>query len=923
MRSSVLRSLLAAASFLLPTVLAAQLPTTRPTPEQAQILLQTRPDLVAQLRQRFATSGLTREQVHARLRAEGYPEDLLDAYLPGMTGVAPTPSNDVFRAVQALGVADSADVAELQDAYGTGGYAVQAVGELVCVVDPYAGIRPGGDTTLGGPIAGRAQPSTQLPGQYTMPGQILPQGPQTPATAAPPVEPGVATPNYQPCPPGQIPARTGMRRTDGRSGVVAISSDSAAKLAAFADSGFVIFGLDVFRSATSQFEPNLSGPVDANYRLGPGDRLVLIVTGDVEASYDLPVTREGFVVIPQVGQMYVANLTLGELDRVLYARLSRVYSGVRANNQGTTRYSVSVARLRSNQIYVVGDVRRPGSYMISSAGTALTALYAAGGPTINGSLRTVEIRRGGRTVDALDVYDYLVRGDASHDVRLQTGDVVFVPVHGARVRILGEIARPATYEMKANETLADLLRNAGGFQADASRQRVLVERILPPAERLQPGRDRVTIDVSSPSLAAAAGPSIPLQNGDVVRVFPVAERVRNRIFVEGNVLQAGAQGLSPGMMLGDALRRAGLKSDTYLGEVLVSRLRSDSSRVQLRATIADSSGAVVNDFPLQEDDQIHIFSITSFRPTRYVSIGGAVRRSGRVLYREGMTLRDLVLLAQGLQEGAYLKEAEVARLPNDRTGGRTATTIRVPLDSTYLFERGPDGRYIGPPGISVPSGTTPDVVLRPYDNVLIMRQPDWSLQRTVIIQGEVRFPGVYALTNKSERLSDVIKRAGGLTPEAYGDGIAFFRRDNNIGRVGVELSSALRRYESADNLILRDGDNISIPPFNAVVTIKGAVNMPSTVAYIRGKGIDYYIGAAGGPTTKADEDHAFVIQPSGKLETVKSHMFLPDQMPKPRPGSVVTVPESDGTARRDWVPLVTGLAQIIGSTVAILVAVTR
>jgi protein involved in polysaccharide export with SLBB domain len=169
----------------------------------------------------------------------------------------------------------------------------------------------------------------------------------------------------------------------------------------------------------------------------------------------------------------------------------------------------------------------------------------------------------------------------------------------------------------------------------------------------------------------------------------------------------------------------------------------------------------------------------------------------------------------------------------------------------------------------------------------------------------------------------VIKRAGGLTPEAYGDGIVFYRRDNNIGRVGVELSSALRRYESADNLILRDGDNISIPPFNAVVTIKGAVNMPSTVAYIRGKGIDYYIGAAGGPTTKADEDHAFVIQPSGKLETVKSHVFLPDQMPKPRPGSVVTVPESDGTAKRDWVPLVTGLAQIIGSTVAILVAVTR
>ena len=168
-----------------------------------------------------------------------------------------------------------------------------------------------------------------------------------------------------------------------------------------------------------------------------------------------------------------------------------------------------------------------------------------------------------------------------------------------------------------------------------------------------------------------------------------------------------------------------------------------------------------------------------------------------------------------------------------------------------------------------------------------------------------------------------MKRAGGLTNEAYGDGIVFLRRDNNIGRVGVELASAMRRYESSDNLILRDGDRISIPAYNAVVTIRGAVNLPSAVAYVRGKGIDYYIGAAGGPTPEADEDHAFVIQPSGKLETVKNHLFLPDQMPKPRPGSIVTVPEGDGKPRQDYLPLITGLAQIIGSTVAIIVAVTR
>ena len=962
MRFSVLRSLLVTASFLLPNLAGAQLPTTRPTPEQAQTLLQTRPDLVAQLRQRFATSGLTREQVRARLRAEGYPENLLDAYLPGMTGDAPPVTEDVFSAVRALGVADSADVDAMRAGYALP-YPQTVAGGVVCVADPYAGRLLPGQTypgqypgqTYPGQYPGQTYPgqdvpgqpmsrdtaaqrrraataaAAQLPGQYTPPGQIyspvvpqqdttiLGQQPTTGVTGQiTPAERGV-----NPCPPGQIPARADPRLYDPRYETLLIERDSMDRYAALVDSGYSVFGLDVFRGSTSQFDPSLAGPVDANYRLGPGDRLVLILTGDVESSYQLPVTREGFVVIPQVGQVFVANLTLAEFERVLASRLSRVYSGVRADNRGSTQFSVHVARLRSNQVYVIGDVRNPGSYVVSSAGTALTALYAAGGPTINGSLRNVQIRRGGRTAEVLDVYAYLVGGDASNDVRLQTGDVVFVPVHGARVRILGEIARPATYEMKPTESLADLLRAAGGFKATASRQRVLIERILPPAERTATGRDRVTIDVSSSALVGAAGPAIPLQDGDVVRVFPVAERVRNRIFVDGNVFQRGAQGLSPNMRLSDALRHAGLKPDTYLGEVLVTRLRSDSSRVQLRASLADTTGTVVNDIPLQEDDQIQVFSLTTFRPVRYVSIGGAVRRSGRVLYREGMTLRDLVLLAHGVQESAYLREAEIARLPEDRSGGRTASTIRVPLDSTYLFERGPDGRYIGPPGIPVPSGGAPDVPLKPYDNVLIMRQPDWALQRTVTIEGEVRLPGVYTLTNKNERLSDVVKRAGGLTSEAYADGITFLRRDNNIGRVGVELASALRRYESADNLILRDGDRITIPAYNAIVTIRGAVNLPSAVAYVRGKGIDYYIGAAGGPTPEADEHHAFVVQPSGKLETVKNHLFLPDQMPKPRPGSVVTVPEGDGKPKQDYLPLLTGLAQIIGSTVAIIVAVTR
>ena len=378
------------------------------------------------------------------------------------------------------------------------------------------------------------------------------------------------------------------------------------------------------------------------------------------------------------------------------------------------------------------------------------------------------------------------------------------------------------------------------------------------------------------------------------------------------------------MRLSDALRKAGgVQPDTYLGEVLVSRLRSDSTRMQLRAALADTAGRVVNDFPLQEDDSIQVFSLATFRPERYVAIGGAVKNGGRFPYREGMTLRDLVLLANGVQESAYLREAEIARLPENRDGGLTATTIRVPLDSSYLFERKPNGEYAGPPGLPFAASGAPDIVLRPYDNVLILRQPNWELQRTVTIQGEVRYPGSYALKSKSERLSDLLQRAGGLTDEAYADGIVFNRSQGGIGRVGVELSTALRRYESNDNLILRDGDNITIPAYNSVVTIRGAVNQPSTVAYVRGKGIDYYISAAGGPSPTADEGRAYVVQPSGKLESVRRRFLVPSAMPQPRPGGIVTVPERDPNDKKDYLAIAGAVSSILASTVAIIIAVTR
>lgn len=845
-----MRPIRTAATLLLTLLSAAPALATaqaRPSPAEAQALLQARPELVQQLRQRIVTSGMTADQIRARLRAEGYPENLLDAYLPGSTGEAGVPGEDVLGAIGRLGIAE-ADEVELMR------------------------------TMLGG----RGADSTR-------------------AQAGPP-----------------------MLIEDS---VFAAQADSLSR---------ILFGLSMFRNATSEFVPTMDGPVDANYRLGPGDQLVLIVTGQVELAHTLDVTREGFIVIPQVGQLGVANLTMEQLEDLLYARLSRSYSGIRRGSDAPTRFSVSVSRLRAIQVFVTGEVLRPSSYRISSAGTAMTALYAAGGPSDNGTLREVVVRRGGQVVAALDVYDYLLRGDNSRDVRLENGDIIHVRTHGPRVRVTGEVVRPATYEMRDGETLRDVLAVAGGFRATAQTARVQVERIVPAEERVAGGRDRTVIDVSSSGAGIDGFPALPVAAHDVLRVFGVAARVRNQVGVSGHVWTPGRQAFRPGMMLSDALRAAGgLKSDAYLGQVSVTRLRPDSTRAQLRAVLQDTTGAVVNDMPLAEDDEITVYSVTEFRPTRHVSISGSVRKGGRFPWREGMTLRDLVLMAGGLREGAYLREAELARLPENRQGGVTATTVRVPLDSSYLGDYVPGEPYDGAPGQASPAfGASPEVPLMPYDNVLIMEQPDWQLQRTVWLTGEVRFPGPYALKTKNEKLTDLLQRAGGLTDEADASAAYFSRVKAATSfaadtlaltirtRVGVSLDRALNRPRGNENLVLLDRDSLHVPFRRTTVDIQGDVNAPSAITLARGKSIRYYLRAAGGASATGDERRAYVIQPNGKIESRSRVLWIIPMDPNPQAGATVVVPQRREDSRTgERIATLGIIAQTLASLVAVVALV--
>jgi protein involved in polysaccharide export with SLBB domain len=397
-----------------------------------------------------------------------------------------------------------------------------------------------------------------------------------------------------------------------------------------------------------------------------------------------------------------------------------------------------------------------------------------------------------------------------------------------------------------------------------------------------------------------------------VRVFAIPDRVRNRITVAGNVWQPGSQGFTPSLRLSDAIARAGgLRADAYLGQVLVTRTLQDSSRVQLRAALR-ADGTAEQDIVLAPDDEVRVFSLAEFRAKRQVGITGAVKHSGRVMYREGMTLRDLVLLAGGLDESAYLGEAQIARLPENRAAGETAQTVRVSLDSTYVF----GGRAGG-----IPNAAN-EIVLRPDDQVLILRRPDWTVPRSVVLTGEVKFPGRYTLERRDERLHTLVQRAGGLTANADSTGIMFKRTREGVGRIGVNLPQALRGKHAADDLVLQDGDSIHIPAYSGVVTVTGAVNAPMGVAYVPGANLDYYVRAAGGPSRVGDMSHAYVALASGHVETVRRRPMWPDGVPTPGPGSKVVVPEK-APSDHMWIQSLPVVASIVASLVTLAAVLVK
>lgn len=683
-----------------------------------------------------------------------------------------------------------------------------------------------------------------------------------------------------------------------------ILSDSVA-IDSIREGRLPIFGMSLFEGARNQFQPTSFGPVGPGYRIGPGDELVLILTGGVEAAYDLTVTREGFVVIPDVGQVQVSGLTLSELEDRLYDRLGRVFSGVRRGPEATIRFQLSLGELRTHQVYLVGDVQRPGAYQVGAASTPFNALYQAGGPGPMGSFRRVEVRRGGRLVDAVDLYDYLLTGGTREDVQLQDGDRVFVPVVGTRVAVDGEIRRPARYEMLSGETVRDLIAFAGGFRAQAVVRRIQIDRILPVDER-RPGVDRVLVDVPLDALRPG-GPSIELRDGDEVTVFAVSEERRNRVALRGEVNRPGRYQWTPGMTLLDLIDRAeGLAESAYTQRAQVFRLNpADGTRTLIPAALefgteGETSG---RDLRLADRDSVVIFSRAEMSAVDSVGIMGFVKEPGTFPYAEGMTAEDLVLAAGGFSPGANTLQAELARMPPSAARSDTAAAVyRVPL-------------HLGV------DSDAPQPRLQPGDRVFIRQAPGYAPVRSVVITGEVRNPGTYPLGGRDERLAELIARTGGLSSEAYGQGTQLVR---DSARVGIDLTRALRNPRGPASVPLMDGDSIHVPTYDPTVTVSGAVQFATQVAYMPGQDLAYYIEMAGGYAPDADPKRVSVTYQNGEREMLSRRTMF-RVSPEPRPGSEIFVPAVPPELREgvDWGMVFSRGVTALGTLATLLLALDR
>lgn len=691
------------------------------------------------------------------------------------------------------------------------------------------------------------------------------------------------------------------------------------------NTGPKVFGEDLFHNPNLTFEPNLRIPTPENYQIGPDDEIIISIYGYSQQTYDLKVSGEGSINIPGFGIVYLNGLTIAEAQKILKSRLSAIYSELRS---GKTKIKVSLGAIRSIKVTIIGEATQPGTYTLPSLATVFNALYACGGPGIYGGYRNIEVIRNNKVVQTLDIYDFLMNGDQSANIRLQDQDVIRIPTFKTRVLISGEVKRPGYFDIQADETLEDLIAYAGGFTKEAYKSRIHVVRLT--------DKERAVADVSSNHF----GIFYP-RNGDEYEVGNILNRVKNRVTISGAVFHPGDFELTEGMTLSELIKKAdGLRDDAFLPRGYLIRLNPDMTSSTLSFNVQKIMNGQAPDIKLQREDAVTITSIFDLADEAKVTINGAIRNEGTYDFFDGMTLGELILKAGGFKDGATPDRIEISRRiydSNDSSASaKTAQVFIANVDANLQIDKN-------------------DFQLQPYDMVNVRMAPGFEKQKQVTIEGQVRYPGLYTITQKNETLTDLIRRAGGLTVNAYvkgaslkrsfatdqqmeynnllkqqkvqetlaGDSTGLSKLDSAILQsnfIGIDLEKALDHPGSAIDLALRPGDILTIPLKNATVRIAGEVLYPVTAVYNSAKGFKYYLSQAGGYANNAWKGKAFIVYPNGQAARVKRFLFFKDY-PKVEPGSSIYIPQrppKNPLSAREVIGISSGLASIALAIVAIV-----
>lgn len=646
----------------------------------------------------------------------------------------------------------------------------------------------------------------------------------------------------------------------------------------------MVYGRNIFTNDKLSFEPDLNMATPQNYRLGPGDEIIIDIWGASEDIIRKEISPDGSINVPGLGVISLNGMNIADAKEYLKSELSKIYA-----DEGN-QIQVTLGKTRSIKINVMGEVMVPGTYTLSAFASVFHALYSAGGVTDLGSLRNIKVARNGKTVAEVDVYEYIMQGKTSDDINLQEGDVVIVPTYDAIVKVEGKVKRPMKYEMKENETVSTLLKYAGFFAPNAYKNSVRVVR--------QEGREYSIATVERDNFGA-----FKLMDGDVVSADSIINRFSNKLEIKGAVYRPGIYEYCESInTVKKLLQQAdGLLGDAFTNRAVLYRQRENLTSEVLPVDVKGILDGTAEDVELRKNDILFVPSIYDIKNIGNVYISGEVVKPGTYPYADNMTLEDIVITAGGLKDAASLVRVDISRRMKDNKGTHAIDTV----GQNFSFGL-KDGFIVdGEPGF----------VLEPFDQVFVRRSPGYSEQKNVTVNGEVLYSGEYSLNYKNERLSSLISRAGGLTVFGYARGAKLTRvaNDHEIKRmqnvidmmrrelgeslanslmleldsvftVGIDLEEAMKNPGGSADIVLREGDVISVPEMTSTVKINGAVMMPNTVTYQKGKKVSYYLDQAGGYSQNAKKTKKFIIYMNGEVTKVKS------RSKKVEPGCEIVVP---------------------------------